>query len=220
MKTFSNPIVKKEEKKGARSSPKTDSLREIIAGVNFDAPCFPKFYGMAFKENNSNLPILFSSHARGQKLQKLSKELIEDNPEKISDILMEIASAIAFIHQKQMYHGDLTPNNILVDFNENTDKLAITLIDFGMCGNIEKDHITGFTVEFAAYEIFTRKFIGLPISKIDIFAFGSIMFQMYYRLSFPAFLVKLKKRKNKDYKVWKNSEYSLSLFLTLSNNFL
>ena len=41
---------------------------------------------------------------------------------------MQIVDAVAFIHQKDMYHGNINPQNIIVDRNDNA-----YLLDFGRC---------------------------------------------------------------------------------------
>ena len=59
-----------------------------------------------------------------------------------------------------------------------------------MSGDIKEDPITGLTVDFGAYEILTKEFRESSKTKIDVFAIGSIMIHLFYRVSFVSILMK------------------------------
>jgi serine/threonine protein kinase len=46
-------------------------------------------------------------------------------------IISEIASALQFMKSRNLVHGDLKPENVLIDITE--DRLVVKLCDFGTC---------------------------------------------------------------------------------------
>ncbi|WP_187424617.1 protein kinase domain-containing protein, partial [Campylobacter concisus] len=56
-------------------------------------------------------------------------EILENKGLDYADLIkcyMQIISAISYIHQKDLYHGNINPKNILVDYENN-----VYLLDFG-----------------------------------------------------------------------------------------
>ena len=47
-------------------------------------------------------------------------------------LLIELTSALAYIHKNKMIHRDLKPENILIDFSGN-----LKLADFGLASRIK-----------------------------------------------------------------------------------
>jgi hypothetical protein len=190
IKFFKNPLTRSSSQDKNHMTRKSDSMRELIANIKLNAPWFPKFYGMAFQEKETSRPVFFSSFAKGEKLSRIYKEILEDDPEIIPQIIAELWAAIAYIHNRGIFHGDLSLNNVIVDFNKRTKKFKLTLIDFGMSGDPEIDSVSGLTVDFAAYEILLHSHQGTK-KKLDIYSLGSIIFQLYYRISFIHYFVKM-----------------------------
>jgi len=54
---------------------------------------------------------------------------------KVLDIFKQLVSALNKAHQNQIYHCDISPENVLID-----DKNHITLIDFGFSASLEKSN--------------------------------------------------------------------------------
>ncbi|XP_058878718.1 interferon-induced, double-stranded RNA-activated protein kinase-like isoform X2 [Acipenser ruthenus] len=91
-------------------------------------------------------------------------------------IVLEIASAVAYMHQNYYMHRDLKPENILI-----SQAVKIQLIDFGLVKNLSEENLTPDvgTVEYMAPEqkgnVYTH--------KVDIFAMGLIMFEIFYPMT-------------------------------------
>lgn len=90
IKFFKHPLSKGAPIDQINRGRKSDSIRELIANLKLNAPWFPKFYGVAFQEKETSRPVLFSSFAKGEKLSKIYKEILEDCPEVIPQIISEL----------------------------------------------------------------------------------------------------------------------------------
>jgi serine/threonine protein kinase len=101
----------------------------------------------------------------------------------------EIAQGIRVLHEKQVSHCDLKPQNILV--HEVDTKLRFLLTDFGISKILTEEYLAseafairnvrGLTVSYAAPDVFMRfhrKILGSPLLEKagDIYSFGIIIF--------------------------------------------
>ena len=168
-----------------------DSINEIAAWQILNWASIFKLYGINFVDKNKGNSIaMFSSYVKGHKLSKWYEDILEESPNLIFQIIKDIAGAISFMHSRNIFHGDLSLSNVIVDYSERKEKANITLIDLGMSGDLSRDNITGLTVDFAAYEILTKDFKEQSKTKIDVFALGWIIFHLCYRTSFVMMLLK------------------------------
>lgn len=87
-------------------------------------------------------------------------------------IFCQVASAINHMHRRGVYHGDLKPQNIMLDKNG-----KVKLIDFGTCWirGREGNRAAG-TVQYVAPEQAQDKVID---AKTDIYNFGATMYRMF-----------------------------------------
>ena len=195
MKKFYNEKRNKERKTAETSNhrsvnrTKEDHVRELRANISIDAKFFPKFYGLAYLKNSTKNPVLLTSCVGGKKLSQCYKDITEDYPEIIPQIIMEICTAITFIHDKGVFHGDLSPNNVMIDHNPKTEEVKVYIIDFGLADSIKRGNIWGHTIDFTSYEAILDKSHN-HLDKIDIFSFGSILFNIFFRTSFVNYIVK------------------------------
>jgi len=80
-----------------------------------------------FKQN----PALFLKYAEGQSLQTFSQELSLSN---ILQLGIQLAEKLNYIHQKNIIHKDINPNNIII----NPNNQEVTIIDFGIASRISQ----------------------------------------------------------------------------------
>jgi tRNA A-37 threonylcarbamoyl transferase component Bud32 len=102
---------------------------------------------------------------------------IEVKPQTKLEMARDIAIALNFLHLSQIVHRDIKSHNILLD-----DRLKIKLCDFGLARNeseLNKGTMKfGGTPTYMAPEIFQKKAYD---KKIDIFAFGTLLWELFAR---------------------------------------
>lgn len=91
-------------------------------------------------------------------------------------IVLEIASAVAYMHQNDYMHRDLKPENIMI-----SQAVKIQLIDFGLVKNLSEENLTP-DVGTAVYMAPEQKG-NVYTHKVDIFAMGLIVFEIFYPMT-------------------------------------
>jgi serine/threonine protein kinase len=96
-------------------------------------------------------------------------------------ILKDVASALQYLHSRNIVHGDLTGSNILIDENGNT-----FVADHGiliLCAELHGTSYIRSNVRWAAPENFQvpedNESISSPQLASDIYSFGCIMLQVF-----------------------------------------
>ncbi|CAL8099703.1 unnamed protein product [Orchesella dallaii] len=91
-------------------------------------------------------------------------------------IFRQIASAVAYCHQKGVVHRDLKPENILLDSENN-----VKLIDFGLCANstnchkVELETCCGSPAYAAPELIKGERYIG---TQADVWSLGVLLYAL------------------------------------------
>lgn len=99
-----------------------------------------------------------------------------------------IASALEYLHENNIVHQDIKPNNFLLDSSGNyyladlglSLKVRQTIKKFTMSGTAQKSSFTGLTPPaYRAYELYDRTTIGdQPVKASDIWALGASLYEM------------------------------------------
>ncbi|KAG1884258.1 kinase-like domain-containing protein [Suillus subluteus] len=96
-------------------------------------------------------------------------------------ILTDVASALQYLHSKNIVHGDLTGNNILIDESGNAFMADHGILIF--CAELHGTSYIRSNVRWAAPENFQvpedDESISSPQSASDIYSFGCIMLQVF-----------------------------------------
>lgn len=121
----------------------------------------------------SSQPLIVFEHVKNGSLFNLifiKKGKI--NKEGISRVLCQ---TMEFIHNSEICHRDLKPHNILLDSQGNPK-----IIDFGLARKFSELHLQDRlycgTPHYSAPEIFLKQKIT---PKIDVWAFGIILFEIF-----------------------------------------
>ena len=151
-------------------------LREIDHASKIHHPRVVKYLGWGQSPHGG--PYLVCEYVDGQPLTN-----VKPNDASTSvQWLAQICEAVAAAHQAGVVHGDLTPNNILVDTHG-----RIVITDFGFATNTHSQPIDheeleliaspGGTLGFAAPEQISSAF-GTISFATDIYAIGGIAFYL------------------------------------------
>jgi serine/threonine protein kinase len=134
-----------------------------IAGI---VPCY--FWEIGTAGEILVLVQYFSEGTLGDQLRRI------DSPSptaRIIDVLVQVADALVALHDRDLVHGDLTPENILV-----AEDGSIGITDFGLTTSQNQvTHFTSGTVEYSGYEVAS----GSPLTAwTDIWSLGLITIEM------------------------------------------
>ncbi|TWT74877.1 protein kinase domain-containing protein [Allorhodopirellula solitaria] len=146
-------------------------LREINIASQISHPGIIRYLG--YGESPHGGPYVISKWIDGQSLQNAS----DAEEQQWISWLVQICEAIQAVHQVGLIHGDLTPNNILVDAQD-----RITITDFGFSQASAKSAlpVLGGTLGFAAPEQITPAFGSISF-KTDIYAIGGLLHWVLFR---------------------------------------
>lgn len=151
-------------------------LREIDHASKIDHPGIAKYLGWGQSPHGG--PYLVCEYIDGRPLTSISTV---DSPTSVQ-WLAQICDAVAAAHQAGVVHGDLSPNNILLD---NNGRIVVT--DFGFATHSRQSYpddvalelVTslGGTLGFAAPEQISPAFGAISVAT-DIYAIGGLAFYL------------------------------------------
>jgi len=128
--------------------------------------------------NGLRLPLFVMEYVPGGALVNKIKQVTLPH---ILIIAQQIASALNYIHQKNIIHLDVKPHNIL--FRQpyhwwNGSKLQVVLCDFGTAhgGNLPPPHDKAATPDYMSPEQFQSHASLTPQS--DIYSFGAVLYEL------------------------------------------
>jgi serine/threonine-protein kinase len=111
---------------------------------------------------------LLMEYVQGQTLDEVEAPGIKQ----LVLIFYQVAVALAHMHRRDVYHGDLKPSNIMV-----TEDGRVKLIDFGTAWikGEDKNRVQG-TPQYMAPESATERVVS---ERTDIYNFGATMYRMF-----------------------------------------
>ena len=100
-------------------------------------------------------------------------------------IFIELVKAVFVLHENNIYHGDIKPNNFLVeDYEEETEDIHIVISDFGFAKDLDYKltclNPDGYTPNYAAPEVTRNEPVSL---SADIFSLGMVFDFIYNKLN-------------------------------------
>ena len=138
-----------------------ERLNSLRARAEMEHPAIPTLFGVIPHGEQS---WLVSEYVEGVALSELLGEL---SPESIYAVARDLLSALRCLERLSLVHGDLSPNNIVIDRNG-----QVRLVDFESCSRIGEELSSTSTIGFSAPERHARK-VGLP--TVDTWSVGAIL---------------------------------------------
>jgi serine/threonine-protein kinase len=93
-------------------------------------------------------------------------------PAVAADISAQIADALAYVHQRNLVHGDVKPGNLLVP----ADGGPVRLVDFGVARRLDRTAgPTHATPEYVAPEVVNG---DSPNQAADVYALGIVLYEL------------------------------------------
>ncbi|GAB3312838.1 serine/threonine-protein kinase [Haliea atlantica] len=105
----------------------------------------------------------------------------EGRKPEVRDLILQMASGLAYAHEQGMVHSDFKPDNVFV-----TTQGRVKILDFGiariMDTALEKDHfdageLGAMTLRYASLEMLRRD--NQPHPSDDVYALGLMAYQLY-----------------------------------------
>ena len=147
-----------KRRKGGADDERLNSLR---TRAEIEHPAIPTLFGII---PNGDELWLIGEYVEGVALSELFGEL---SPESIYAVAKDLLSALRGLERLSLVHGDLSPNNIVIDRNG-----FVRLLDFESCSRIGETLSSTSTIGFSAPERHSRK-VGLP--TVDTWSVGAIL---------------------------------------------
>ncbi len=124
------------------------------------------------------------------------RDLLTENPQlwvkHISWLIISLASPIAFMHSKDIYHLGLSPESVLVRFDDEPNVPRILLFDLGIVSSTSEINQYWYRFSLPAYtapELVNAKIIQ-PDYRTDVYGLGLILYELL--VGEPAFTFKLR----------------------------
>ncbi|MFM1802034.1 MAG: hypothetical protein RJA81_1386 [Planctomycetota bacterium] len=147
--------------------------REFEAAQKLNHPVIVKIYDFAEKKGMLGLfkPVegrLLMEYIKGKTVDEVEMPKLDQ----LVLIFIQVASAMAHMHRRGVYHGDLKPSNIML-----SDSGKVKLIDLGTCWikGEKKNRIQG-TPQYMAPEQISEKVVN---ERTDVYNLGATMYRMF-----------------------------------------
>ena len=122
-----------------------NTLRSLRARVDVAHPAIPTVFAVI---PDGRKTWLVGEFVKGLPLTELIDEL---SPESVYLIAKDLISALGCLERLGLVHGDLSPNNVVVDVNG-----QVRLLDFESCSRVGEPLTAGATLGFSSPERHSR----------------------------------------------------------------
>ena len=143
--------------------------KEYNTAKGISCPYIVKYFDI--KDDADGLYILMEYVNGGTLKEKIEKEPeYFARQENVRRLLLQLCKALTTLHNENIVHLDINPNNIIITQTSNNVKL----IDFGFCLSDWSDQTAGTTANFGAPEATMNK-IGEIDARSDIYSIGRLL---------------------------------------------
>lgn len=150
--------------------------KEFDTGYSLENPGIVHFYG---KGEDAEGPYYYMEYVDGRTLHDFIHVEQNDKEDVINKIVLQLLDALKYMHQKQVFHRDLKPDNIMLTYKGDNVKI----IDFGLAAadSLVDNLAKAGTPKYAAPELMNRA--TSADQRSDIFSLGVIIVEMFTKHS-------------------------------------
>ena len=125
-------------------------------------------------EDEENIKIIMEYAQKGNLFDVIQKEKKGISEEKAYKYFIQIINAVYYLHQHNIIHRDIKPDNILISEDD-----TIKLCDFGWAKELTLENRKTFcgTAEYMAPEMVTSENYGFGV---DIWSLGNLLYEMIF----------------------------------------
>lgn len=161
----------------------TNEIIQLNAAANFGSS-IKQFLGITKVQETGELMMILrlaEQDLRAHLNSKITNNIYKITWKEIKEIAYQVSGGLNDIHQKNIYHGDLSPENILVYYADNGNKFLIS--DFGSSRNKEDQIVsTSISMNINAKTAYLDPAIYLSNIKYDkvsdIYSLGAILWEI------------------------------------------
>ncbi|MCZ6882308.1 MAG: serine/threonine-protein kinase, partial [Gammaproteobacteria bacterium] len=155
-----------------REDVKARFFREAEAAGRLDHPCIVTVYDVGEEQD---LAYIAMDYIKGKDLSAYTSEETLLPLTRVFKVIMSVALALDYAHQKHVVHRDIKPANIIYDEASNTSKLT----DFGVACLTDASKTKTGTVIGSPVYMSPEQLIGKDIDgRADIFSLGVTFYQL------------------------------------------
>lgn len=146
--------------------------KEFDTGYSLENSGIVHFYG---KGEDAEGPYYYMEYVDGRTLHDFIHVEQNTKEDVINKIVLQLLDALKYMHQKQVFHRDLKPDNIMLTYKGNNVKI----IDFGLAAadSLVDNLAKAGTPKYAAPELMNRATDA--DQRSDIYALGIIIIEMF-----------------------------------------
>ncbi len=166
--------------KGLAAIPMKQLESEIKIIAQLDHPNIVRLH--EYFEDDTHIHLIMENCNDGDLMTKIRGSIKCGTPlskDFIKRVIRQILSALSFMHNEQVIHKDVKPENIMfVRYGKDPNDLVVKVIDFGLSEMFGKCQNTSSTVAGTAFYMSPQVFKPPFDNKCDIWAVGVITFFM------------------------------------------
>ena len=136
-------------------------------------PCVVGIMGVVAHTKDSQIVMEFMEGGTLKEL--LHNRGVHLDPEELLSMLMDVSRGLQYLHESLVVHGDLKPDNVLLDF-----KLRAKVTDFGLA-HYKKSILVQTDPYFTAPELLRLEEHDSTVAT-DVFSFGVLIYEVFTRV--------------------------------------
>jgi eukaryotic-like serine/threonine-protein kinase len=156
---------------GSSAQDQEEQARRILREARFAARLdHPRLLRVHDVVRADGVPWLVLQHVEARSWASLSQERAPWEPRAAAHVAAQVADALVALHAAGVVHGDVTPENVLIDRDG-----EVKLVDFGMSRLIDEDTGAGATTGMRDYRAPEVVRGGRPGPAADVYALGAAL---------------------------------------------